>query len=54
MKTRTDEQCESAHRRRNQREKRFGTHMTRQLTGPKKQKKAKEGIVKFNSLNKGF
>ena len=54
MRTRSDEQCESAHRRRRQREKRFGTHMTRQLSGPRKLKKAKEGISKFNGLNKGF
>ena len=50
----TDEACEAAHQRVRQREQRFQTRRTRSLTGSNKEKKSKETITKFNSLNKGY
>ena len=50
----SDEACEAAHQRVRQREDRFQTRRTRFLTGATKEKKSKDGITKFNSLNKGF
>ena len=50
----TDEACEAAHQRVRQREQRFQTKRIRYLTGATKEKKSRETIVKFNSLNKGF